>query len=553
MSTKVLEASPESGNRNDPFSSNNANIYVQGTLKNARIGGTSCGLSVVMESASATELVGSLAAQTIPSHSVVAGVGGAAGSGRKRHQSTSKAAGQIKRRRKTYERNGSKPKFLLGGSITDPLNLNSLDDEEISRIANALTPACSPLPHIDKDPDPVIVPQDFKDPLKLNITDDNPENNSPLTKTLVPRKSSGKKKKYHNSGEAKRDSIESLGNSDRDGAHGDGSSCARPLWLELQNNKMTKLSNKIVSPVLPDSRGRKRKASRTEPSSRLARALLIDDLLPLPPLPKKAKSTEPESKRSGKSPDIVNKLRRQHSHDAKSSRHLPKFKEQDKKFQYGNYARYYGYRTPNSDDSRIDFFKREWFEGKNCLDIGCNSGHVTLAIAKLFDPSKIVGVDIDGNLIGVARKNVKNCLEEQFREKRGKGCVDFPVSLQKTYGPLAPAASTSSSVGRRTPGTSLFPANILFRCANFVLEKDSMLETQREEYDTILCLSVTKWIHLNWGDAGMKRFFKRIFRALHPGGRLILEPQAWPSYQKKRKMTVGDWVQLETGLDSFSN
>jgi len=37
--------------------------------------------------------------------------------------------------------------------------------------------------------------------------------------------------------------------------------------------------------------------------------------------------------------------------------------------------------------------------------------------------------------------------------------------------------------------------------------------------------SITKWVHLNNGDAGLKRFFRRIFRQLRPGGRLLLEPQ----------------------------
>ena len=59
-----------------------------------------------------------------------------------------------------------------------------------------------------------------------------------------------------------------------------------------------------------------------------------------------------------------------------------------------------------------------------------------------------------------------------------------------------------------------------------------------EEYDVILALSITKWIHLNWGDVGMKRFFRRVHRHLRPGGRLILEPQAYTTYYKRAKQTV---------------
>lgn len=77
--------------------------------------------------------------------------------------------------------------------------------------------------------------------------------------------------------------------------------------------------------------------------------------------------------------------------------------------------------------------------------------------------------------------------------------------------------------------------------ANYVLESDELLETVRPEFDIILCLSITKWIHLNWGDSGLKRFFRRIYHNLKPGGRLVLEPQGWPSYNKRRKLTVSFW------------
>ena len=71
---------------------------------------------------------------------------------------------------------------------------------------------------------------------------------------------------------------------------------------------------------------------------------------------------------------------------------------------------------------------------------------------------------------------------------------------------------------------------------NYVPSSSDVLSKQRPTYDMILCLSLTKWIHLNWGDEGLKLMFKRIFVNLHPGGRLILEPQPFSSYKKKKNL-----------------
>lgn len=65
-----------------------------------------------------------------------------------------------------------------------------------------------------------------------------------------------------------------------------------------------------------------------------------------------------------------------------------------------------------------------------------------------------------------------------------------------------------------------FPDNVTFVHGNFVLECDELLENVVPEYDTILLLSTTKWIHLNFGDEGIKRVFKRIHAQLRPGKKM---------------------------------
>lgn len=59
-------------------------------------------------------------------------------------------------------------------------------------------------------------------------------------------------------------------------------------------------------------------------------------------------------------------------------------------------------------------------------------------------------------------------------------------------------------------------------------------------FDTITCLSVSKWIHFHHGDDGIKFVFKKFFSVIRPGGHLVLEPQDWSSYQQaKRKQVCG--------------
>lgn len=70
---------------------------------------------------------------------------------------------------------------------------------------------------------------------------------------------------------------------------------------------------------------------------------------------------------------------------------------------------YYTYRLGQKhqgeleDDPRLAALDKSWFEGKRGLDIGCNSGDLTIAIAKRLAPSYLLGVDVDPQLISRAR------------------------------------------------------------------------------------------------------------------------------------------------------
>ncbi|XP_062383166.1 7SK snRNA methylphosphate capping enzyme-like [Sardina pilchardus] len=275
----------------------------------------------------------------------------------------------------------------------------------------------------------------------------------------------------------------------------------------------------------------------------------VSDPSQAPPRPCKRKSSSCENGDSSQRPVTVKKQQQ------------PK----KKKFEYGNYSQYYGYRYLGlNDDPRLRAFRREWFQGNTVLDIGCNAGHVTLFIAKHWRPGRIVGMDIDGGLIYTARQNIKRYLSDtQAKEDRDNikdaGAAVGEVSVnslnaqvkeaemenisgdqEEAHSP--PLVSGNASVSVPLPHTPSnppgnFPENVCFVRANYVLESEQLLLTQREEYNVILCLSVTKWIHLNWGDAGLKRLFRRVHKHLLPGGLFILEPQPWSSYNRRRKLT----------------
>ncbi|XP_076359147.1 LOW QUALITY PROTEIN: putative RNA methyltransferase Y17G7B.18 [Tachypleus tridentatus] len=128
----------------------------------------------------------------------------------------------------------------------------------------------------------------------------------------------------------------------------------------------------------------------------------------------------------------------------------------------------------------------------------------TVSLSQDYNPRKIIGLDIDEQLIRVARLNVRHYITAEL----SKG-AEFPISMLLCHVPIAAAALPG-----RQDKPSHFPNNVFFIQGNYVLESDELLEAQQPEFDCILCLSLTKWIHLNWGDEGLKRVFQRMYAQL---------------------------------------
>ncbi|XP_066065213.1 7SK snRNA methylphosphate capping enzyme [Chamaea fasciata] len=423
------------------------------------------------------------------------GLRAAGGGGGKRRSSCGAKQPAWKRRRRAASECGPvlPSEFLLGGNIFDPLNLNSLLDEEVSRALNARTPQSSPLPQRGRDPVEILVPRDITDPLSLNAPGE-------ALRLASPAKSARRRHRH-------RGQQRNAGNANSNAGNNNGGGedpAARP-------------AEPSAAPAAPPppaalpaaAPGRHRKRRRTCSKSEGPR--------PPPPPPSSSSSEKPKA--GGKA--------------------AQRPRRQARKFQYGNYCKYYGYRNPDVEDARLRALRPEWFAGKEVLDVGCNVGHLTLSIAKRWAPARVVGLDIDGRLIRSARQNIRHYLSEGLGAAPeggegggGGGKRGFPAALCASRGPIA-----APQLPPDGPGAAEFPHNVVFVTGNYVPEREEAVGAQRPEFDVVLLLSLTKWVQLNWGDEGLKRLFRRAFRHLRPGGLLLLEPQPWESYRKRKGLT----------------
>ena len=199
-------------------------------------------------------------------------------------------------------------------------------------------------------------------------------------------------------------------------------------------------------------------------------------------------------------------------------------------------------------------------------------------LAQSLGPHKVVGVDIDDTLVQAAWRrrrtvwslqgpslattsasnNVDDGLQPTPKKRKleeapvsvvgasSRGRNYFPLSCEHEFGSLPIPPSTIR-------GKHAFPHNLSFRTANWIRDE---IPEDAEGYDVVVAyatsilaycerfltgffdrFSVSKWIHLNEGDEGVKEFFRKVHTVLKTGGAFVLEPQPWESYAKAKRMS----------------
>lgn len=169
-----------------------------------------------------------------------------------------------------------------------------------------------------------------------------------------------------------------------------------------------------------------------------------------------------------------------------------RYKQTHHDARYGNYHQYYAkFRGRQVPDSRLALLLEptNLLQDARVLDLGCNAGKLTYEAVACCGAKEAVGVDIDPWLVEQARIAYLRVQEEEKENKLAFECFDF-VDAHKYEGTAAAG-----------------------------------------KFDVVLLLSVTKWVHLNNGDSGMRALFSLIYALLNEGGYLIVEPQPWTNYQ----------------------
>uniref|UniRef100_A0A8R1EK56 Methyltransferase-like protein 5 n=2 Tax=Caenorhabditis japonica TaxID=281687 RepID=A0A8R1EK56_CAEJA len=88
-------------------------------------------------------------------------------------------------------------------------------------------------------------------------------------------------------------------------------------------------------------------------------------------------------------------------------------------------------------------------EGAKLVDIGCGCGMLMTSAAALYEPQKVVGVDVDEDALTVCKRNLRRADVEEICELRNVDVLDVGVPKNEEFdvAVINPPFGTKNNIG----------------------------------------------------------------------------------------------------------
>ncbi|XP_022079217.1 pre-miRNA 5'-monophosphate methyltransferase-like [Acanthaster planci] len=211
---------------------------------------------------------------------------------------------------------------------------------------------------------------------------------------------------------------------------------------------------------------------------------------------------------------------------------------------FGNFINYYSFNPP---EKRIRFLPEDLlniisYSGRKknatVLDIGCNSGDLTVALYMHLKKQ---------HLDKKEQGSSKMCLASADENDQDISSNPAAIEPDNTVAIKVLGCDIDDTLITRANESNLHPESISFHRMDFMCDASrssnltEFLSRHSEtsgRFDLVCCFSLTMWIHLQHGDAGLHKFLKE---ASLLSRFLLVEPQPWKCYKSavRRVRKVG--------------
>ena len=103
----------------------------------------------------------------------------------------------------------------------------------------------------------------------------------------------------------------------------------------------------------------------------------------------------------------------------------------------------------------------------------------------------------------------------------------------------------------RAEEANKYSSNVTYRLVNYMNYSENTIslylkQHSKDYFDVIFCFSVTMWIHLNYGDEGLRQFLISV--SMHTN-MVVIEPQPWKCYRtavRRMKRSGGNFPEFSS-------